>query len=435
MKVLVIGSGGREHALVWKLAQSPRVTHLWCAPGNAGIAAELLAADQSPVQCVNIAAENLAILLAFARDNQMDLTVIGPDNPLALGIVDLFQQHGLRIWGPNRKAAQFESSKAFSQDFMEKHGIPTARSKVFSTAGPAKMFAAELGGKCAVKADGLALGKGVLLCHSLNEAGVAIDQMLVEQKFGSAGSRIVIQELLEGMEISLHVLCDGRTTRLFPTSQDHKRIGENDTGPNTGGMGAYSPTPFLSLNQLSEVSTSILTPWSQGCREEGIDFRGVLYPGVMLTKDGPKVLEFNARFGDPEAQVYLMRLESDLLDLLEACVDGDLARYEPRFRGVAICVVMASAGYPGAAAKGIVIHGLEEAAHLPATKIFHAGTAREGDRIVTAGGRVLGVTAWGGTLTEARDRAYLAVSKIQFDGAQFRRDIAAKALVSCYFGK
>jgi phosphoribosylamine--glycine ligase len=431
MKILVVGSGGREHALVWKLAQSPHVTGLWCAPGNAGIAAELLAAGGSPVQCANIAAENLPALLALAKDHQMDFTVVGPDNPLALGIVDLFQQHGLRIWGPNRKAAQFESSKIFAQEFMEKHGIPAARSKVFSAAGPAKKFAAELGGQCAVKADGLALGKGVLLCHSVDEAALAIDEMLVRQKFGAAGSRIVIQQLLEGMEISLHALCDGRTTRLFPTSQDHKRIGENDTGPNTGGMGAYSPTPFLSVSELSEVCSSILSPWSKGCREEGIDFRGVLYPGVMLTKDGPKVLEFNARFGDPETQVYMMRLETDLLDLLEACVDGTLFQHEARFRGVAVCVVMASAGYPGAVQKGKVIRGLEEAARLPDTKIFHAGTARDGDNIVTAGGRVLGVTALGATLAEARDRAYLAVSKIQFDGAQFRRDIGAKALASC----
>jgi phosphoribosylamine--glycine ligase len=428
VNVLVIGSGGREHALVWKLAQSPRVTRLWCAPGNAGIAAEQLAANQSPVRCAAIPADNLHALLALAEDNQIDLTVVGPDNPLALGIVDLFQEHGLRIWGPNRRAAQFESSKAFSQHFMEKHGIPTARSKVFSDAGPAKKFAAELCGICAVKADGLALGKGVLLCHSLEEAGLAIDEMLVGQKFGVAGSRIVIQELLEGMEISLHALCDGRTTRLFPTAQDHKRIGEHDTGPNTGGMGAYSPTPFLSPRELGQVSTAILDPWCEGCREEGIDFRGVLYPGVMLTRDGPKVLEFNARFGDPEAQVYLMGLETDLLDLLEACLDGGLRKREPRFRDVAVCVVMASAGYPGHVGKGQIIHGLEEAARLPDIKIFHAGTARDGNNIITAGGRVLGVTALGGTLAEACDRAYLAVSKIQFDGAQFRSDIAAKAL-------
>jgi len=364
----------------------------------------------------------------LAKQNQIDLTVVGPDNPLALGVVDLFQQHGLRIWGPNRQAAQFESSKVFSQDFMERHGIPTARSKVFDEAGPAKKFAAELGGKCAVKADGLALGKGVLLCHSPADAGSAIDEMLVQQKFGLAGSRIVIQELLEGMEISLHALCDGQTTCHFPTAQDHKRIGEGDTGPNTGGMGAYSPTPFLSPRELDRVSAAILNPWCKGCAKDGIDFRGVLYPGVMLTKDGPKVLEFNARFGDPEAQVYLMRLDTDLVDLLEACLDGTLRKCESRFRGVAVCVVMASAGYPGAVRKGQVIHGLDEAARLPDTKVFHAGTAQDGDKIVTAGGRVLGVTALGGTLAEARDRAYLAVSKIQFDGAQFRRDIGAKAL-------
>jgi phosphoribosylamine--glycine ligase len=428
MNILVIGSGGREHALVWKLAQSPRVTRLCCAPGNAGIAAERLASNQSPVQCSPIAADDLPALLALAKEIRAGLTVVGPDNPLAAGIVDLFQEQGLRIWGPNRKAAQFESSKAFAQAFMEKHGIPTARSKTFTAATAAMDFAASLAGRCAVKADGLALGKGVLLCRSMAQAALAIDEMLVRQKFGAAGRRIVIQEMLEGMEISLHALCDGHSTRLFPTSQDHKRIGENDTGPNTGGMGAYSPTPFLSQRQLDDVSTAILSPWSKGCREEGIDFRGVLYPGVMLTKDGPKVLEFNARFGDPETQVYLMRLKTDLLDLLEACVDGSLSNCDLRFGPPALCVVMAAEGYPGAVVKGKIISGLEEAGRLPHTQIFHAGTARQGDDILTAGGRVLGVTATGSTLAEARDRAYLAVGKIQFDGAQFRRDIAAKAL-------
>jgi len=427
MNVLVIGSGGREHALVWKLAQSPRVTRLCCAPGNAGIAAERLPANGSLVQCAGIGAENLPALLDLAREIRADLTVVGPDNPLALGIVDLFQKHGLRIWGPNRKAARFESSKAFAQAFMEKHGIPTARSKTFTAAAAAREFAASLGGCCAVKADGLALGKGVLLCRSLEEASKAIDEMLVRKKFGAAGRRIVIQELLEGMEISFHFLSDGQTTHVFPTAQDHKRIGENDTGPNTGGMGAYAPTPFLSQRELGEVSTAILLPWSKGCGKEGIDFRGILYPGVMLTPDGPKVLEFNARFGDPEAQVYLMLLQSDLLDLLEACVDGALSKCKPRFGGAAVCVVMASAGYPGAVVKGKIIHGLEEAGRLPGTKVFHAGTMRQSDDIVTAGGRVLGVTALGRTLAEARDRAYLAVSKIEFDGAQYRRDIGAKA--------
>ncbi len=433
MKILVIGSGGREHALVWKLAQSPRVSRLWCAPGNAGIAAESLSSNGSLAQCLNIAAEDLPALLAFAAEKRVDLTVVGPDNPLALGIVDLFQKHGLRIWGPNRQAAQFESSKAFSQAFMELHGIPTPRSKSFGEAGPAKRFASELSGKCAVKADGLALGKGVLLCASPDEASAAIDDMLVHQKFGAAGRRIVIQELLEGTEISLHALCDGRTSRLFPTAQDHKRAGENDAGPNTGGMGAYAPTPFLDASGMALVADRILSPWEKGCREEGIDFHGILYPGVMLTNDGPKVLEFNARFGDPEAQAYLMSMSKDLLDLLEISIDGSLGNFTTDFvttyfHGVAVCVVMASAGYPGAYAKGKIIHGLEEAGRLPQTKIFHAGTARAGGQFVTNGGRVLGVTALGATLAEARARAYLAVGKIQFDGAQFRRDIGAKAL-------
>jgi phosphoribosylamine--glycine ligase len=423
MKILVIGSGGREHALVWKLAQSPRVTRLWCAPGNGGIAAE------PGVECVNVAAENLPALRAFASENRVDLTVVGPDNPLALGIVDLFQKDGLRIWGPNRKAAQFESSKAFSQSFMEKYGIPAPRSKTFSDAAAAKSFASDLGGQCAVKADGLALGKGVLLCESCDEAETAIDDMLVRQKFGEAGGRIVIQELLRGMEISLHALCDGQTARVFPTAQDHKRVGDGDTGPNTGGMGAYSPTPFLTSAELEGVAAAVIEPWLKGCRQEGIDFRGILYPGVMLTSQGPKVMEFNARFGDPEAQVYLARLENDLADVLEASVEGALNEVQLRWRPeAAVCVVMASAGYPGAYAKEKIIHGLAEAASMPGVKVFHAGTGRRGNDIVTNGGRVLGVTALGGTLAEARDQAYLAVEKIRFDGAQFRRDIGAKAL-------
>jgi phosphoribosylamine---glycine ligase len=429
MKILVIGSGGREHALVWKLAQSPRVTRLWCAPGNAGIAGETLAGHSSTVECLDIAAENLPGLLAFANEQKPDLTVVGPDNPLNLGIVDLFQKNGLPIWGPNQKAAQFESSKAFSQNFMARHGIPTARAADFTEAKAARDFAGALHGQCAVKADGLALGKGVLICHSKAEASLAIDDMLVRQKFGGAGRRIVIQELLEGAEISLHALCDGRTARLFPPAQDHKRIGEKDTGPNTGGMGAYSPVPFLTETELAEAERKILAPWLKGCQEEGIDFCGILYPGVMLTKEGPKVLEFNARFGDPETQPYLMRLENDLTGLLEACVERRLDKMALRWRPeAAVCVVMASAGYPGSSAKGIPIRGLAEAGRLPDTKIFHAGTARANDQIVTNGGRVLGVTALGSGLAQARDRAYEAVQKIQFDGAQFRRDIVGKAL-------
>jgi phosphoribosylamine---glycine ligase len=429
MKILVIGSGGREHALVWKLAQSPRVTQLWCAPGNAGIAGEPLAGHASTVECLEIAAENLPSLLVFAKEEKPDLTVVGPDNPLALGMVDLFQDNGLRIWGPNQKAAQFESSKVFSQNFMATHGIPTARAASFAKAAAARDFAGALDGKCAVKADGLALGKGVLICHNMAEASQAINDMLVGQKFGRAGQRVVIQELLEGMEISLHALCDGRTARLFPAAQDHKRIGENDTGPNTGGMGAYSPAPFLTDTELVEVEKKILAPWLKGCQKDGIDFCGILYPGVMLTKDGPKVLEFNARFGDPETQAYLMRLENDLTELLEACVERRLDKMALRWRPEAsVCVVMASAGYPGSYAKGKPIRGLAEAGQLPDTKVFHAGTARADDQIVTSGGRVLGVTALGAGLAQARDRAYEAAQKIQFDGAQFRRDIGGKAL-------
>ena len=301
---------------------------------------------------MNLGAEDLPKLLAFAQEKKADLTVVGPDNPLALGIVDLFQQHGLRIWGPNQKAAQFESSKVFSQKFMEKYGIPTARAGTFSDAAGAKQFAARLGGKCAVKADGLALGKGVLICSNEAEANKAIDEILVSKAFGAAGAKIVIQEFLEGMEISLHALCDGKTAKLFPTSQDHKRALDGDQGLNTGGMGTYSPTPFLSESQLAETGRKILDPFMRGCAAEGIDFRGILYPGIMLTKDGPKVLEFNARFGDPETQVYLTRLENDLVELLDASVSGTLGKIELKWKAEAsVCVVMASGGYPGSYAE------------------------------------------------------------------------------------
>ena len=431
MRILVIGSGGREHALVWKLAQSPHVTQMWCAPGNAGIAEERLAKNSSAVECVNIGAEDLSKLLAFAAEKKIDLTVVGPDNPLALGIVDLFQKNGLRIWGPNQKAAQFESSKVFSQNFMEKHGIPTARAGTFADVKEAKRFAESLEGKCAVKADGLALGKGVLICTTVAESNAAIDDILVNKAFGVAGAKIVIQEFLEGMEISLHAFCDGKTAKLFPTAQDHKRALDNDEGLNTGGMGTYSPTPFLNETELAETGRKILLPWLKGCAEEGIDFRGILYPGIMLTKNGPKVLEFNARFGDPETQIYLTRLDSDLVEVLDASVNGTLDKIDLKWSpNASVCVVMASGGYPGNYPKGKPISGLDIAAKLPNTKVFHAGTARKDGLIVTNGGRVLGVTAWGADLKKARDAAYAAVEKIQFDGAQFRRDIAAKA-----FGK
>jgi phosphoribosylamine--glycine ligase len=430
MKLLVIGSGGREHALVWKLAQSPHVSQLWCAPGNAGIAQERLAKNGTLVECVNIGAEDLPKLLAFAQEKKADLTVVGPDNPLALGIVDLFQKNGLRIWGPNQKAAQFESSKVFSQTFMEKHGIPTARAGMFADAAAAKKFAAELGGKCAVKADGLALGKGVLICANVAEANKAIDEILVAKSFGTAGAKIVIQEFLEGTEISLHALCDGKTAKLFPTSQDHKRALDGDKGLNTGGMGTYCPTPFLSETELKRVGDAILNPWVRGCAAEGIDFRGILYPGIMLTKNGPRVLEFNARFGDPETQVYLTRLENDFVELLDASVNGTLDKIELKWKPQAsMCVVIASGGYPGNYEKGKPIRSLDDAAKLSGVKVFHAGTALKDGQVVTSGGRVLGVTALGRDLKAAQTAAYVAVEKICFEGMQFRRDIAAKGLL------
>jgi phosphoribosylamine--glycine ligase len=429
MKILVIGSGGREHALTWRLAQSPRVERMWCAPGNAGISQERLAANGELVRCVPVGAEDLGKLLAFAKEQSPDLTVVGPDNPLALGIVDLFQAAGFRIWGPNKRAAQFEASKVFAQEFMERWGIPTARSGVFQHPAQAKGFASELRGRCAVKADGLALGKGVLICRSDAEANVAIDSMLVGKAFGSASSTIVIQELLEGVELSLHALCDGKHAVLFPTSQDHKRALDGDQGLNTGGMGAYSPAPFLNLEQLKQVQREVLDPWVKGCVSEGIDFRGILYPGIMLTSSGPKVLEFNARFGDPETQVYLTRLESDLVGLIESSIDGTLntaaVDWSPM---VSVCVVMASAGYPGSYAKGKIIHGLDQVSRMQGVKVFHAGTALSGENVVTSGGRVLGVTAWAQDLKSAREKAYEAVELIRFEGAHFRKDIGAKAL-------
>ena len=438
MKILVIGSGGREHALVWKLALSPVVQELYCAPGNVGMTTERVLASGRSVRCVPISAHDLPGLLHWAESEKPDLTVVGPDDPLALGIVDRFASNGLRIWGPNQKAAQFESSKAFSQSFMERHGIPTARAGVFENPGDARRFAEQLLGCCAVKADGLALGKGVLLTKTVDEARAAIDAVLVEKQFGAAGNRIVIQERLEGTEISLHALCDGKTGLLFPSSQDHKRALDGDRGLNTGGMGTYSPTPFLTETAMAEMEQRILAPWLKGCREEKIDFRGIFYPGVMLTESGPKVLEFNARFGDPETQVYLPRLSSDLVELLAASTEGTLKRDSLDWNPLTtVCVVLASGGYPGSYEKGKRITGLDEVAAMENVKVFHAGTAgsdgtpgsvESGHDVFTNGGRVLGVTAWGKTLPDARSIAYNAVERIHFEGKQFRRDIALRAV-------
>jgi phosphoribosylamine--glycine ligase len=429
MKLLVLGSGGREHALVWKLAQSPVVTRLTVAPGNAGTVRERLAWDGRPVENVAIGAEDIPALLEWARRERPDFTVVGPDNPLALGVVDRFQAEGFKIWGPNQQAARFESSKAFSQEFMLRHGIPTARSGTFSDAAEAKRFCDALEGRCAIKADGLALGKGVLLTHGTAEAHRAVDEILVDRAFGAAGSQIVVQELLEGMEISLHALCDGTTAKLFPIAQDHKRALDGDQGLNTGGMGTYSPAPFLDAAALAAVGRQILEPWLAGCAAEGIDFRGLLYPGVMLTAQGPKVLEFNARFGDPETQVYLTRLENDLVELLLASAEGRLGPVELRWSpNASVCVVAASGGYPGDYVRGRVIEGLDALEGRAGVKVFHAGTRVQDGQVVTHGGRVLGVTAWAPELQAARDAAYAALEQIRFVGMQFRRDIAAKAL-------
>jgi phosphoribosylamine--glycine ligase len=429
MKLLVLGSGGREHALVWKLAQSRHVTQMFVAPGNAGTAAERLSTNGTPAQNVAIGAEDIPALVAWAQANRPDFTVVGPDGALGAGVVDAFQAAGFRIWGPNRRTAQFEASKVYAQDFMERHGIPTAKSGTFADPAAAKRFCATLGGRCAVKADGLALGKGVLLAGNLAAAERAVDEIMVDKAFGSAGARVVVQEFLEGMEISLHALCDGRTAKLFPTAQDHKRALDGDQGLNTGGMGTYSPAPFLTDAELADVGHQILNPWLAGCAADGIDFRGLLYPGVMLTKSGPKVIEFNARFGDPETQVYLPRLENDLVELLLASAEGRLAEVELKWSpNACVCVVLASGGYPGSYAKGKVIHGLEQANAFPGVKVFHAGTATKDGQTVTNGGRVLGLTAWAPTLRAACDQAYAAASVICFEGIQYRRDIAAKGL-------
>lgn len=430
MKILVIGSGGREHALVWKLAQSSNVSTMWCAPGNGGIALETLSANGEPVHCVDIGAENLVKLLELASQIKPDLTVVGPDNPLSMGIVDQFEKAGFTIWGPNAQAAQFEASKAFSQEFMLRHDIPTARSGIFSNPTEAKAFARSLEGKCAVKADGLALGKGVLITDTVQDAEAAIQQVMVDKSFGTAGNQVVIQEKLEGLEISMHALCDGQRYLLFETSQDHKRALDDDGGLNTGGMGTYSPAPFLNADQLKEIRETVLDRWLNGCLKEGINFRGMLYPGLMLTQEGPKVLEFNARFGDPETQVYLMRLKNDLAELLLASAEGRLQGIQLEWSEQAsTCVVMASGGYPESYAKGKVIEGIAQAETDPLVKVFHAGTQlNEAGALVTTGGRVLGVTALGADLNKSTQRAYKAVEKIHFEACHFRRDIAAKAL-------
>jgi phosphoribosylamine--glycine ligase len=422
MKILVIGGGGREHALVWKIAQSPRVKKIYCAPGNAGIAAL--------ATCVAIDAEDVPALKRFAVTEKIDLTVVGPEGPLSRGIVDQFEQEGLRIFGASRRAAEIESSKAFAKALMMRYGIPTARGEAFTSLGAARTYLRQVGAPIVVKADGLAAGKGVLVCQSLDQAMAALDQVMVAKAFGDAGKTVVIEECLTGEEASFLAFTDGSSVLPLPTSQDHKAIFDGDAGPNTGGMGAYSPAPVVDGLLHRRIMNEVMIPTVRAMAAEGRPYKGVLYAGLMIDRDRIRVLEFNGRFGDPEAQPLLMRLKGDLVPVLEAVVDGTLDRVrleiDPR---AAVCVVMASEGYPGAYPKGIAISGLDAVRRLRDVMVFHAGTAARNDQVVTSGGRVLGVTALGEDVERAIRQAYKAVARIGWKGEQHRSDIGQKALV------
>ncbi len=416
MNILIVGSGGREHALAWKLAQSPRVTKIFATPGNAGTA---LVGEN----IVLPSADNAA-LVELARDRQIDLVVIGPDDALAAGLVDDLTAAGIRAFGPTASAARLESSKAFAKDFMRRHGIPTADSVEFTDSEAAHLHCRTASYPLVIKADGLALGKGVVIAENPSEAGHAIYRAMDAGHFGDAGRRIIIEEFLEGAECSIHALFDGDSYVMLPDCRDHKQAHDGGLGPNTGGMGTVSPSQSLTDDGQNQVKREILDRVLTGLRADGIDFRGMLFPGLMLTAEGPKVLEFNCRWGDPETQVLVRRLGSDLLDLLEASVDGKLAEQRPEWSDeTAVCVVLASGGYPGSYEKGKTIFGLDEAGQLPGVVIFHAGTARGDDGVVTAGGRVLGVSAVGADLVSARNAAYAAADEIRFDKVHRRNDI------------
>jgi phosphoribosylamine--glycine ligase len=421
MKVLVIGGGGREHALVWKIAQSPLVEKVFCAPGNAGIAGQ--------AQCVDLKVDDLDGLLAFAQKEQVGLTVVGPELPLTLGIVDRFREAGLTIFGANKKAAQIEGSKSFSKDLMAKYGVPTAAYGTFTDAEQAKDFIRQQGAPIVVKADGLAAGKGVILAATVEEAIAAVESILCEGAFGSAGARVVIEEFLEGEEASFLAFTDGECIVPLASSQDHKAAYDGDTGPNTGGMGAYSPAPVVTPEIHDKIIDQVLKPTIAGMASEGCPYSSIIYAGLMI-KDGQlKVLEFNARFGDPETQPLLARLKSDIVPVLLACARGDLSGVELEWHDkAAVCVVMAAGGYPGAYEKGQVIEGLEAAAAIDDLTVFHAGTTQKDGQVVTAGGRVLGVTGLGTTVAEAIDKAYQGVKAISWPEVHYRSDIGRKAL-------
>ena len=419
MKVLVVGGGGREHTLVWKLKQSPRVREIYCAPGNAGIARD--------ATCVNIGAEDIPGLKAFALEKKMDLTLVGPEAPLTAGIVDAFQDAGLKIFGPSRAAAEIEGSKVFAKDIMARHGIPSARYAVFTDPGEARGYIDKIGVPCVVKADGLAAGKGVIVAEDRQTALDAVRSIMVDRSFGKAGERLVVEERLTGEEVSILAFTDGFNVVPMISSQDHKRAFDDDRGPNTGGMGAYAPAPVYTPAMHSQVMEEILIPIIRAMDAEGRTYRGVIYAGLMVTAQGPKVLEFNARFGDPEAQPVLMLLETDLVEIIDAVLENRLDKMEIKWKDQAcVCVVLASGGYPGAYEKGKVIRGLDQ---VPGdVVVFHAGTAEKDGEIVTAGGRVLGVTAAGPDISQAISEVYAAVDKISFDGMRYRRDIGRRAL-------
>ncbi|HVT36834.1 MAG TPA: phosphoribosylamine--glycine ligase [Nevskiaceae bacterium] len=422
MKVLVIGSGGREHALAWKLAQSQRVSEVLVAPGNAGTAREPRCRN------VDVAAEDIAGLIALVRAEQVGFTVVGPEGPLAAGLVDAFNREGLRVFGPTRAAAQLEASKAFTKDFLARHRIPTAQYRVFTEPAPALAYVEQRGAPIVIKADGLAAGKGVVVAMTLDEARAAVRDMLSGEMLGKAGARVVIEDFLDGEEASFIVVAGGTQYQALASAQDHKRIGDRDQGPNTGGMGAYSPAPVVTPEVHARVCREIIEPTLAGMIAEGVPFTGFLYAGLMIRKDGaPLVIEFNARMGDPETQPIMFRLESDLLDLLEAALDGRLASAAPRWHAQpAVGVVMAAQGYPGTVKKGDAISGLD--ADFGEAKVFHAGTAMKGSEVVTAGGRVLCVCARGTSVREAQQRAYAAVENIRWAGEQHRTDIGFRAI-------
>lgn len=420
MKVLVVGGGGREHSLVWKLNQSPRVKKIFCAPGNAGIARE---AEVAAIDVTDVPA-----LVQFALKEEIGLTCVGPELPLTLGIVDAFEEAGLRIFGASRAAAEIEGSKVFTKDLLAKYEIPSGSYRVFNESGPARAYLREVGTPIVVKADGLAAGKGAIVCHKPEEADEAVRLIMEERAFGNAGEKAVVEEFLTGEEASFLAFTDGKTVLPLATSQDHKPIFDGDKGPNTGGMGAYSPAPVVTKELFDQTMNEIMIPTVKAMASEGRPYKGVLYAGLMIRDGRARVLEFNARFGDPEAQPLLMRLDGDLIEIMEAVIDEQLDNITLNWHDDAsICVVMASGGYPGSYQKGSVISGLDEANALEDVKVFHAGTAEKEGRIVTAGGRVLGVTARGEDIPQAIKRAYQACDLISWDGAQYRTDIGAKA--------